>query len=71
MKKSMKNRVAGAAAVLLAGSMAFSMTGAAAVRIIQPVSRLPQIRKRKEMKNIQRSYMPLNHLTIFLKICPT
>lgn len=27
MKKSMKNRVAGAAAVLLAGSMAFSMTG--------------------------------------------
>ena len=26
MKKSMKNRVAGAAAVLLAGSMAFSMT---------------------------------------------
>ena len=27
MKKSLKNRVAGAAAVLLAGSMAFSMTG--------------------------------------------
>ena len=27
MKKSLKNRIAGAAAVLLAGSMAFSMTG--------------------------------------------
>ena len=69
MKKSMKNRVAAAAAVLLAGSMAFSMTGCGSSS--DNTAGQQTTTDQKEMKNIQRSYMLLNHLTIFLKICPT
>ena len=69
MKKSLKNRIAGAAAVLLAGSMAFSMTGCGSSSDNGAGQQTATDQKTEEMKNIQRLYMLLNHLTIFRKIC--
>ena len=64
MKKSLKNRVAGVATVLLAGSMAFSMTGCGSSSDNAAGQQTATDQKMEE-----RLYMLLNHLTIFRKIC--
>ena len=71
MKKSMKNRVAGAAAVLLAGSMAFSMTGCGSSSdntAGQQTTTDQKTEGNEEYTKIVYAFKSFNSCTIFLPV---